>query len=82
MFNFCGFRVPLSAALGGVLVYVWLNVLTTTEEQYLTQYKLGCYAIALSCVLNQITQGVLLVAQSFCFVKLKARLIFRKKRQG
>lgn len=65
--------MPLSGVLGVVLVYVWLNVLTTTEEQYLTQYQIGCYAIALSCVLNQITQGVLLVAQSFCFVKLKAR---------
>lgn len=66
---FCS--VPLSAGLGVVLVYVWLNVLSTTEEQYLTQYKIGCYAIAFSCVLNQITQGVLLVAQSFCFIKLK-----------
>lgn len=75
------FRVPLSAALGVVLVYVWLNVLSTTEEQYLTQYKIGCYAIALSCVLNQITQGVLLVAQSFCFIKLKASAIYPKNKQ-
>lgn len=73
--KFCGCRVPLSGVLGVVLVYVWLNVLSTTEDQYLTQYKLGCYSIALSCVLNQVTQGVLLVAQSFCFVRLKARLL-------
>lgn len=55
------------------MVYIWINILSATEEVYLHQYQLGCYAIALSCVVDQITQPVLLVAQSYCFVKLKVR---------
>lgn len=63
--------VPLSALLSFVLVWVWMNLLSTPDEKYLTQYQLGCYAIALSCIIDQITQSVILVAQSYCFVKLK-----------
>lgn len=54
-----------------VLVYVWINVLSATDEIYLKQYQLGCYAVAVSCIVDQVTQPVLLVAQSFCFIKLK-----------
>lgn len=63
-----------------VLVYVWINVLSTTEEKYIAQYQLGCYAIALSCIVDQITQPVILVAQSYCFVKLKVTLIWSKQK--
>lgn len=63
--------VPISATLGLVLVYIWINVLSPTDSVYFSQYKLGCYAVALSCVIEQATQSVVLVAQSFCFVKLK-----------
>ncbi|CAH0564096.1 unnamed protein product [Brassicogethes aeneus] len=66
--------VPISGLLSLVLVYVWVSVLTPTDEQYLAQYRLGCYAIALSCIIEQMTQSVVLVAQSFCFVKL--RIVF------
>lgn len=54
-----------------LLVYVWINILSPTEEQYFHQYCFGCYSIALSCVLNQMTQSFFLVAQSYCFVKLR-----------
>ncbi|KAJ8953583.1 hypothetical protein NQ318_003005 [Aromia moschata] len=63
--------VPISGILGLVLVYVWINLLVPTEEIYLSQYRLGCYAVALSCIVEQMTQCVELVAQSFCFVRLK-----------
>lgn len=41
------------------------------EDKYLLQYQYGCYAIAISCIIDQMTQSVALVAQSYCFVKLK-----------
>jgi oligosaccharide translocation protein RFT1 len=63
--------VPITAILSLGLVYVWINVLSPTDEIYISQYRLGCYAIALSCIVEQVTQSVVLVAQSFCFVKLK-----------
>ncbi|KAJ8979864.1 hypothetical protein NQ317_016048 [Molorchus minor] len=63
--------VPISALLGLVLVYIWINILVPTEEVYLQQYRLGCYAVALSCIVEQMTQSVELVAQSYCFVRLK-----------
>lgn len=63
--------VPLTGLLSLVLVYIWINVLSPTDEIYFAQYKLGCYSIALSCIIEQMTQCVVLVAQSFCFVKLK-----------
>ncbi|XP_050311216.1 protein RFT1 homolog isoform X2 [Anthonomus grandis grandis] len=69
--NLIWLSVPLSALLGVILVYIWINVLSPTEDIYFTQYKYGCYAIALSCIIEQATQSVVLVAQSFCFVKLK-----------
>nr|XP_022903467.1 protein RFT1 homolog [Onthophagus taurus] len=63
--------VPLSGLLSICLVYVWINVLSSTDDQYLMQYQIGCYAVAFSCVIDQIAQPVQLVAQSYCFVKLK-----------
>ncbi|XP_066140126.1 man(5)GlcNAc(2)-PP-dolichol translocation protein RFT1 isoform X2 [Euwallacea fornicatus] len=69
--NLIWLSVPLSAALGLVLVYIWINILSPMDEIYFHQYKLGCYAIGVSCVVEQATQSAVLVAQSFCFVKLK-----------
>lgn len=69
--HFLNFSVPICSVMSFGLVYVWLNVLIPTEDIYLSQYRLGCYAIALSCIIEQITQSVILIAQSFCFVKLK-----------
>lgn len=69
--NLIWLSVPLSAVLGLFLVYVWTNILSPTDPVYASQYKLGCYAIALSCIVEQATQNVVLIAQSFCFVRLK-----------
>ncbi|XP_076249893.1 man(5)GlcNAc(2)-PP-dolichol translocation protein RFT1 isoform X2 [Rhynchophorus ferrugineus] len=69
--NMIWLSVPISACLGIALVYIWINVLNPTDEIYKTQYNLGCFAIALSCIIDQCTQSVVLIVQSFCFVKLK-----------
>lgn len=71
MEKFYIFSVPISGILGLILVYVWINILIPTDPIYSSQYKLGCYAVALSCIVEQLTQSVVLVAQSYCFVKLK-----------
>ncbi|KAI4456753.1 endoplasmic reticulum multispan transmembrane protein-related [Holotrichia oblita] len=63
--------VPLSGLLSTALVYIWLNILSSTDDKYLEQYRIGCYAIAVSCIIDQITQCLVLVAQSYCFVRLK-----------
>ncbi|XP_057672500.1 protein RFT1 homolog isoform X1 [Diorhabda carinulata] len=63
--------VPLSSVINITLVYVWINILTPTDDKYQHQYELGCYAVALSCIVEQVSQVVVLVAQNFCFVRLK-----------
>ncbi|KAK9885209.1 hypothetical protein WA026_010714 [Henosepilachna vigintioctopunctata] len=63
--------VPISALLSLILSYVWLYILSPVEEIYVNQYTLGCYSMAISCVVEQMTQNFILVAQSFCFVKLR-----------
>lgn len=63
--------VPLTGIISLLFVYVWMHVLSATEDIYLLQYQYGCVAIAVSCVIDQMTQSVVLVAQSFCFVRLK-----------
>ncbi|KAK5640716.1 hypothetical protein RI129_009263 [Pyrocoelia pectoralis] len=66
--------VPLTGIISLLFVYVWMHVLSATEDIYLLQYQYGCVAIAVSCVIDQMTQSVVLVAQSFCFVRLKVIL--------
>lgn len=63
--------VPISATFGFILTYIWLHVLSGTEDKYLAQYHYGCFAILVSVIIDQMTQSVVLVAQSYCFVKLK-----------
>ncbi|CAG9774054.1 unnamed protein product [Ceutorhynchus assimilis] len=69
--NLIWLSVPLSMILSSVLAYIWINLLSPTDAIYLSQYKLGCYAVAISCLVEQATQSVILVSQSYCFVKLK-----------
>lgn len=66
--------VPLTGIISLLFVYVWMHILSATEDVYLVQYQYGCVAIAVSCVIDQMTQSVVLVAQSFCFVRLKVIL--------
>lgn len=69
---FC--RVPICLALAIPFTYIWLNVLSSVENEYLAQYKFGCFAIAFSCVIEMTAEAPIFVAQVFCFVKLKVIL--------
>lgn len=71
----CNSRVPLCTILSGFFVYIWIYVLSATEEEYMFQYKIGCYSIAISCIISQISQCFTLVAQSYCFVKLRVSMV-------
>lgn len=63
--------VPISAALSLIFVYVWLNLLPLGHPEHAFQYTIGCWSVALSCVLELCSANMALVAQLFCFVKLK-----------
>ncbi|XP_045477390.1 protein RFT1 homolog isoform X1 [Harmonia axyridis] len=69
--NLIWLSIPIAFLLSICLVYIWLNVLSPVDDIFLEQYKWGCYSIALSCIIEQCTQSIVLVVQSFCFVKLK-----------
>lgn len=66
--------LPAATLLNVIIVYAWLNILNPVEDVYLNQYRMGCYAIGISCVIEQASQNVVLIAQSYCFVKLKVVL--------
>lgn len=55
-------------------LYIWLNWLSSVDDEYFTQYRFGCYAIAFSCVLELCAEAPVFVSQVFCFVKLKVVL--------
>lgn len=66
--------VPVSCVLSVVFVYIWLNILPLGHPEHEFQYKFGCWSVALSCVLELCSANMVLVAQLFCFVKLKVAL--------
>ncbi|GAB0088530.1 Protein RFT1 homolog [Sergentomyia squamirostris] len=63
--------VPICAFLCLPFLYIWLNMLSSVESQYQDQYTFGCYAIAISCVIEMCAEAPVFVGQVFCFVKLK-----------
>lgn len=66
--------VPISCVLSVVFVYVWLNILPLGHPEHELQYTIGCWSIALSCILELCSANMSLVAQLFCFIKLKVAL--------
>lgn len=66
--------VPLSCLLSFVFVYIWLNILPLGHPEHAFQYEFGCWSVALSCILELCSANIALVAQLFCFVKLKVVL--------
>lgn len=66
--------VPVSCVLSIVFVYIWLNWLPLGHPEHAFQYTIGCWSIALSCVLELCSANVALVAQLYCFIKLKVAL--------
>lgn len=66
--------VPMSCFLSLIFVYIWLNLLPLGSPEYAFQYTFGCWSVALSCILELCSANLALVAQLFCFVKLKVAL--------
>ncbi|XP_050679822.1 protein RFT1 homolog [Leptidea sinapis] len=66
--------VPTSCVLSVVFLYIWLNILPQSSPEHAHYYKFGCYSVALSCILELCSTNVALIAQLFCFVKLKVIL--------
>uniref|UniRef100_A0A1L8DWT9 Protein RFT1 homolog n=2 Tax=Nyssomyia neivai TaxID=330878 RepID=A0A1L8DWT9_9DIPT len=66
--------VPICAFLCLPLLYIWLNVLSSVDAQLQDQYTFGCYAIAVSCVIEMCAEAAVFVGQVFCFVRLKVFL--------
>ncbi|XP_014097977.2 man(5)GlcNAc(2)-PP-dolichol translocation protein RFT1 isoform X1 [Bactrocera oleae] len=52
-------------------VYTWLHLLTPVEEKYNAQYQFGCYAMALSCIVELCAEAPSFVTQVFCFVRVR-----------
>lgn len=66
--------VPLSIILSTVFMYIWLHVLPLGHPEYETQYVIGCWSVCISCIIELCSANVVLVAQVFCFFKLKVAL--------
>uniref|UniRef100_A0A1B0CLD3 Protein RFT1 homolog n=1 Tax=Lutzomyia longipalpis TaxID=7200 RepID=A0A1B0CLD3_LUTLO len=66
--------VPICAFLCLPLLYIWRNVLSSVDPQFQDQYTFGCYAIAVSCVIEMCAEAPVFVGQVFCFVRLKVFL--------
>lgn len=63
--------VPICIILAIPGVCVWIYFLSEVEEAYSTQYKFGCFAIAISCIIEMCAEAPVFIGQVFCFVKLK-----------
>ncbi|XP_026761639.1 protein RFT1 homolog [Galleria mellonella] len=74
MINQIWLSVPISFVLSLIFVYIWLNMLPLSNPEYAFQYAFGCWSIAFSCVLELCSANMALVAQLYCFVKLKVAL--------
>ncbi|BES98557.1 Rft protein [Nesidiocoris tenuis] len=64
-------RVPICTSLCLLFGWVWLHVLETPEPHITVHYRLGVWAICISCVMNVCIEPFYLVAQAFLFVKLR-----------
>ncbi|XP_037936377.1 protein RFT1 homolog [Teleopsis dalmanni] len=63
--------VPICVLLCIPCLYIWTEQLSAVEEHFSAQYRFGCYAVALSCVIELCAESTVFVSQVFCFVKLK-----------
>lgn len=66
--------VPISCVLSCIFVYIWLHILPLGHPEHTFQYEFGCWSVALSCIIELCSANMCLVAQLFCFVKLKVVL--------
>ncbi|XP_041979569.1 protein RFT1 homolog [Aricia agestis] len=66
--------VPLSGLLSLLFVYIWIQWLPLNHPEHAAQYEFGCWCVALSCIIELCSANLVLVAQLYCFVKLKVIL--------
>ncbi|XP_013185969.2 protein RFT1 homolog [Amyelois transitella] len=66
--------MPISCVLSLIFVYIWLNWLPLSSPEHISQYTFGCWSVALSCVLELCGANLVLIAQLYCFIKLKVAL--------
>lgn len=66
--------VPVSCILSVIFVYIWINILPLGHPEHEFQYNFGCWSVAFSCILELCSANMSLVAQLYCFVKLKVAL--------
>lgn len=74
--------MPICVAISIPSLYIWLNVLQPVDQIYQEQYKISCYIMAVSCILELCAEVPTLLCRIFCFVKLKiiidtARIVIR-----
>ena len=63
--------LPITAIISIVFVQLWINVLSQVDMEFRSDYQTACYVIGLSCVIEQIAQIFLLLAQNYAFIRLK-----------
>lgn len=68
------FRVPICCLFAGPCLYVWLNYWSSVDIELYDQYKFGCICIAVSVIIELVTETPVFVAQVFCFIKLRVVL--------
>lgn len=66
--------VPLSFIFSIIFVYIWLNILPLGHPEHATHYEIGCWSVALSCILEMCVANLSFTAQLFCFIKVRVAL--------
>ncbi|XP_075229849.1 man(5)GlcNAc(2)-PP-dolichol translocation protein RFT1 [Lycorma delicatula] len=69
--NLLWLTVPLCCTLCLFFGWIWLSVLETPSSSITPHYRIGVWAIAISCVIEMCVEPLYLVSQAFLFVKLR-----------
>lgn len=70
----CLFRVVSCAIFIVPCHYIWLYYLSPVDDHLFEQYRFGCVAVALSCIIELLAEVPSFVAQVNCELKLKVAL--------
>jgi oligosaccharide translocation protein RFT1 len=71
--NLIWITLPLSIVISTVLGYVWLELLEAPPPHLDSQYRVGVWMMAASCILEATCEAPILVANAFLFSKLKVK---------
>lgn len=70
--NLVWITVPICCILSLTLGYVWINLLSQPSPNVVFHYKVGVWAIGISCIIDMCCEPLYLITQAFLFVKLRA----------